>query len=157
MTAVTKWLADELKRRRASFVLARDRRVLCVSSEAGVLPLVGALEELGEDCRGGWLADRVVGRAVAMAVLARGIEVVWAEVLSCGARQLLEGNVSLDWRQEVPVILRPDGKGVCAFERLVAGVEDPCEGYRMLVRVATGRMALPPPPKAQEGGCPVEG
>lgn len=133
------WLSDlRLARARLegsglALVVVRGSEVLFESRDRGVLPFVRAVDSLGHLMSGSAVADRVVGRAVAMLCAYAGVRAVYAPVLSVGARRVLEGRgIHVEWGELVEGILSASRDAPCPFEMAVAGVDDPGEAYRVV-------------------------
>lgn len=118
----------------------KDGILLGVEDGAGVLPFIKLAERLGSGLRGASLADRVVGRAVALSCVALGVSAVHAVVASRGALDELErAGVAATAARVVPVILNRDGTGPCPTERLVAEVTEPVRALQELQRFVAER------------------
>ncbi len=117
----------------AQFVLVKSGRVLARSRGAGVRPLVEALDRLGEAAQGATLADRIVGRAVAVLSCQSGLSAVYGECFSEAARQTLEtAGVRASWKMLVPAIFNRDRTDLCPLERLTLAIPDVSEAAAAL-------------------------
>ena len=88
----------------------------------GVKPLVSWLDE-GLDVRGGWAADKVVGKATAFLYCLLKVRGVYAQVMSEGAAQVLrDAGIEVQCGRLVPGIINRAGTGPCPFEAAVSAV-----------------------------------
>ena len=104
--------------------------VMFKSKERGVQPLLDWMNS-GNNYMGYMIADKVVGRAAAFIDIAMGIREVYAEVMSEGAKELLEKNhVEVSADTIVPQIMNSDKSDVCPLEKAVEGIENAAEALR---------------------------
>jgi len=127
-------MARELLRQGGfSFVVVRDGNVLVKESGPAVQPLAKFLDEHSEDVKGASLADKVVGRAVAILSVFYGIKAIFASLMSEGAVKFLQSHkIYYDYHTRVPVILNMQGDGPCPIEKSLVRIETPGEGMRIL-------------------------
>lgn len=131
---------EALKTENCSCVLAMGN-IMFKSHERGVRPLVDWLNS-GNSYVGYMIADKVVGRAAAFIHIALGVREVYAEVMSEGAKELLDKNHINAYAGEIiPEILTKDGTETCPLERAVEGIENPGEAL-MPIELALIRMNL---------------
>lgn len=98
--------------------------VMFKSKEKGVQPLLDWMNS-GNNYMGYMVADKVVGRAAAFIDIAMGIREVFAEVMSEGAKELLEKNhIEVYADNIVPEILNCDKSDLCPLEKAVEGIEN---------------------------------
>lgn len=114
-----------------TLVIVRDSKVLFESSAHGVSTFLEALEKLGNKMREASIADKVVGKAVALLCIYAEVRAVYASTLSIKAKQIFENyNVHLEWNRLVEKILDVSGKDVCPFEKAAIEINDPKDAYR---------------------------
>ena len=117
-----------------AFVLAKEGRVLASSKEEGVRPFFEVVASTGGELKGAVLADRVVGRAVALLCLYAGIAAVSTPLASEPALRMLEPAIKTHADRVVPHILNRAGTGLCPFEALTAAIDTPEEAIVALRR-----------------------
>ena len=101
--------------------------VMFKSNEKGVQPLLDWMNS-GNNYMGYMVADKVVGRAAAFIDIAMGIREVYAEVMSEGAKELLEKNHIEAYADNiVPQIMNSDKSDVCPLEKAVEGIDNAAE------------------------------
>jgi hypothetical protein len=113
--------------------IIKDKQILFETSSHGISGFLKATEELGERLNGASVADKIVGKAVALLFLYARIEAVYASVMSREARELFENkSIHVEWGELVVHILSNCTPATCPFERLAAGITDPAEAYKKL-------------------------
>jgi hypothetical protein len=116
-----------------AFVLVRDGKVLASGDDYGVRELLAATARLGPLARGASLADKVIGKAVALIVVHAGIRAVQTRVASEPAVAFLkEHGVSATIGVIVPQILNRRGDGPCPMEKLTMPFMDVTAGITAL-------------------------
>lgn len=136
---LTHWLNDlQLAKERLikgglALVIAKDSKVLFESGEHGILPFVNAVELLGAEMINSSVADRVVGKAIALLCAYVGVRAVYASILSRSAKHVLNAyGIYLEWGSVVEHILDARRSRPCPFEMAVEFVNDPTEAYRVI-------------------------
>jgi hypothetical protein len=116
-----------------AFALVRDGTLIASGKDYGVRQLLAATERLGTAIRGASLADKVVGKAVALIVAHSGIREVDTTIASEGAVALLKGRgIPLHVRTVVPFIRNRRGDGLCPMEQTTLPYDDPAIGVARL-------------------------
>jgi len=128
-----------LEEEKWNLVVVKDGQIILSSRERGVAPFFRAVQEMAERLRGGAMADRVVGSAVAMLCVHAGIASVYAGTVSRSALQILERHaVPVGSTGVVPHISNRDGTGLCPFEILARDAESPSRLYSALEAMFRG-------------------
>ncbi len=105
-----------------------------ISDAKGIAPMMAFLDA-GTDLVGFSVADRVVGRAVAMLFVLAGVTCVYAEVISKGAIELLSAHgIAVDYGRLTDRIVNRTGDGFCPMETAVLDIENPTEAREILRR-----------------------
>ena len=111
-----------------TFVVAYQGKVVFTSQENGVKPFLVFYQQHGEAFQGGALADRVVGKAMALLLQLAKIERVYAQTISEPAiAELQRAGIETEWENRVPYVLNRDGSGLCPMEQLAKDVKTPEE------------------------------
>lgn len=114
-----------VEKRELTLVAARDGEVVFESGLRGVSGFLDAVEVLGEGLRGASVADKVVGKAVALLCVYSGVRSVYAVTLGLMAKRVFDENdVYYGCDGLVENILNAERSGVCVFERAVMDVSD---------------------------------
>ncbi len=109
-----------------SFVLVHDGRELARGTRDGIGELLAAVDRLGTQTRGASLADKIVGKAVAMVAAHAGLAAVYSPLASTAGQQVLaECQIVLQAGQLVPLILNKRNDGPCPMERLTLPLVQP--------------------------------
>jgi hypothetical protein len=113
--------------------IVKDGCVLFETGSHGISGLLRAIQEVGERLRGASVADKVVGRAIALLCLFAGVGGVYGSVMSGAAEELFEENgVHAEWAELIGSVLDECKSATCPFERLAGGISDPEEAYKKL-------------------------
>lgn len=137
-----------LDERRLAFVLVKDGQVLATGDDYGVRELLATADRLGPLVRGASLADKIVGKAVALIVVHAGIRAVDTRVASASAVALLQRHgVPLQTASVVPQILNRRGDGPCPMEKVTTPFEDAALGLAALRQFIADRRAGVPLPE----------
>ena len=131
-----------------AFVLVKDGKVLASGDDYGVRELLAAVDRLGPLARGASLADKIVGKAVALIVVHAGICAVDTRVASESAVKLLKlHGVQFHTAAIVPQILNRSGDGPCPMEKVTTPFEEVAPGIEALrAFIAARRAGVPLPP-----------
>ncbi|MGA3191910.1 MAG: DUF1893 domain-containing protein [Candidatus Bathyarchaeia archaeon] len=122
-----------LSERHLTLCVVKEGHVIFEARTHGVLGLVEAVEEFKDRLDGASVADRVVGKAIALLCVYVNVRAVYAATISKAAKALLEGNsVYLECDSLVENILGADKSKTCPFEQLVDRIADPGDAYRKL-------------------------
>lgn len=90
--------------------------------------------------RGASLADKIVGKAVAMVAVHGGISAVYSPLASQAASNLLARHrIELKADTMVPLILNRRSDGPCPMERLTMPLEEPEDAVAALKQFVAGR------------------
>lgn len=122
--------------------LLREKNAACavvkegaaeLSYQAGIRPLLDWLEQKPDFLRGACVADRVVGKAAAMLMLAGGVREIYAGVVSHYALECLAQHGVLCFYEEKVVSIRNRaGTGMCPMEECCLAMDDPDEAHAAL-------------------------
>jgi hypothetical protein len=133
---------NQLYRKELTLVIVKNAGVVFETASHRISGLLGAIEQLGDGLEGASVADRVVGKAIALLCVYAGIREVYAEVLSRKAKTVFEENgIPCEWRRLVDNILGSNGTGVCPFEKAAEGISDPEQAYTAFKELLQSFMA----------------
>jgi len=119
-----------LHRNGLTLTIVKEGAVLFETGSHRISGFLGAIEQLGDRLEGASVADRVVGKAIALLCIYAGISEVYAEVLSRKAKSVFEENgVPCEWSRLVDTILDFNRSGVCPFEKAAEDLFDPERAY----------------------------
>jgi len=124
---------QRLSQKNLSLVVVKRGRVLFETETHGIIGLLDAIKELGNDMRDSSVADRIVGRAAALLFAYSGVIAVFAVTASDGGIEVLkENNIFHEFESRVAHILDLKKVDICPFEKLVTGFFDPKKAYEEL-------------------------
>lgn len=116
-----------------TLVLVKGERQI-VSDKKGIAPMMELIGQ-GEDLQGYAAADVVVGRAAALLFVYKGIDRVYAGVVSKAALEIFDINkVTVTYNKVAEYIINRAGTGMCPMEQAVLNETDPEKAYRLLLK-----------------------
>jgi len=122
-----------------SVAAVKDGLLVSAREGTGIKPFLELVEEAGDRMRGAALADKIIGRTVAMACVDLGVESVYAGVISEAAEaELKRFGVPFEYGRKVPRILNRDRSGLCPTEVLVDEAASPEEALPAMKRFVDG-------------------
>ncbi len=128
----------------AAFVLVKNGCVLAQGTRDGIGELLAAVDTLGAETHGASLADKIVGKAVAMVAASANLRAIYSPLASEAAQQvLLRHQILLTADRLVPLILNKRGDGPCPMERLTLPLENPQSAMTALREFVAARAAKP--------------
>lgn len=97
-----------------------------VSKRTGIAPMINFLEK-GIDLSSFSVADKIVGKAVALLFVKAKIKEVYAEVISVEAIKILDlHNIKYSYKTKTENIINRTKTGICPMEQTVKDISD-CE------------------------------
>jgi hypothetical protein len=109
-----------------AFVLVKNGTVLRTGTREGIGELIQTMDELGEAAHGASLADKIVGKAVAMVARTGKLRAVYSPLVSQSALDALTiDHIPLEYDRLVPLILNKRNDGPCPMEKLTQPIQDP--------------------------------
>jgi hypothetical protein len=119
-----------LERGKLSMSIVKHWRIIFETKSHGVAGFVEAIERVKSRLRDASVADRVLGRAIALLCVYAKVKSVYAETVSMTAKAILESNtICLEHRMLVDRILSADRTKTCPFEQLIGESTNPSEAY----------------------------
>ena len=116
-----------------TLVIVKDSRVLFESKAHGVSAFLEALDKFWDKMRGTSVADKVIGKAIALLCIYAKVRAVYSSTISVKAKQIFENhNVHFEWDTLVEKILDAHGGDICPFEKAVMEIDNPKEAYGKL-------------------------
>jgi len=107
--------------------IVKNAEIIFESDSHGVSSLLEAIEKL----EGASVADRVVGKAIALLCVYAKVKAVYASTLSEKAKATLKKyKVYHEWKNLVKKILSVDKTETCPFEKLAMEISNPKEAYK---------------------------
>ena len=109
-----------------TFAIARAGAILRIGRREGISELLEAIDALCDSARGVSLADKVVGKAVAMVARAARMRAVYSPLASQAASDALAvEKIEFEYDRLVPLILNKRSDGPCPMEQLTLSIDDP--------------------------------
>ena len=121
---------SHLYKKGLTLAIVKKGAVLFETGSHRISGFLGAIEQLGATLEGASVADRVVGKAIALLCVYAKISEVYAEVLSRQAKAVFEENgIPCLWKELADNILDLNRSGVCPFEKAASDISDPEKAY----------------------------
>lgn len=118
---------------RYTFVVVKNGEVLATGTREGVGELLDVVAQYGERLRGTALADKIVGKAVALIAAFAGVAAVYTPLASRAAQEtLMQHGIALEAEQLVPLIQNKRNDGPCPMEKLTLPIQDPAQAVAAL-------------------------
>ncbi|MFQ6080770.1 MAG: DUF1893 domain-containing protein [Candidatus Bathyarchaeia archaeon] len=122
-----------LKEKNLTLSIVKGGKVLFETRSHGIVGLLQAIEELGQELIESSVADKIVGRAAALLCAYSGVASVFAVTISEEGRRALEDNhIFYRFENRVPNILNDKRTDLCPFEKLTSGLTNPKEAYEKI-------------------------
>lgn len=111
--------------------IVKSSKVVFESRSHGIGGFLEAIEKSGDKMMGASVADKVVGKAVALLCVYAGVRAVYAGTLSIKAKTVFERNgIYLETGKIVDKILDRSGREMCPFEKASLKIDSSEEAYR---------------------------
>ncbi len=116
----------------ATFVMIRSGKTE-VSERRGVAPILELLREDPDSLEGGYVADKVIGKAAALLLMYGRIRALYTKVISSHALNVLkDSGIEVIYDKLVPFVINRDGTDMCPMEKLVLQIESPEDAFEVL-------------------------
>lgn len=125
---------ERLNEKQLTLVVVKEGEVIFETCSHGILGFLEAMEKCKNALHGACIADKIVGKAIALLCAYVKVKAVYAVVLSKKAKEVLELNkIRHKWKSLVENILAIGKRDLCPLEKAVAQINNPEEAYRLLV------------------------
>jgi hypothetical protein len=125
---------DLLLKNSLTLVIVKKGKVIFKSNTSSIIGLIEAIETLKNELKESSMADRVVGKAVALLCAYAKVANVYAVTISDEALKSLEkARIYVEFKNRVSKILDKTKSGICPFEKLLFGISDPELAYKKLI------------------------
>jgi hypothetical protein len=124
-TAKTQLIQNHL-----TLIFIKNNNILFKTKSRRISGFLTAIQELDKKLEDASVADKVVGRAVALLCACARIKAIYAETLSIKAVDVLEkAGIACEWKALVDTILNTSKNDVCPFEKAAAEISNPKDAY----------------------------
>ena len=111
----------------------KNAEIVFETASHGISGFLEAVEKLGGELEGASVADRVVGKAIALLCVCTRFKAIYAITLSKNAKVVFEKHaVYHKWYNLVENILNGDKAGTCPFEKLATEISNLRENHEKL-------------------------
>jgi hypothetical protein len=120
----------QLNTKQLTLAIVKNGKALYETQFHRISGFLTAIEQQGKNLQNASVADKVVGKAVALLCVYAKVKAVYAETLSAAGKAVLEQNgIASEWAQLVDTILDDKKQGLCPFEKEAVNVTDPKLAY----------------------------
>ena len=120
----------QLTQKQLTLVIVKNGKTLFETQFHRISGFLTAIEQLGKKLEKASIADKVVGKAVALLCVYARVKAVYAETLSSEAKTVFEENrVTYEWKEFVETILGDKKQDKCPFEKEATNITNPEEAY----------------------------
>ncbi|SES94910.1 DUF1893 domain-containing protein [Anaerobranca gottschalkii] len=124
----------EFEKGEYSLILVKNGEVVGTSKEKGVKGILEFYLNHKELLEGAAVADKLVGRAVAMICQQGKVKGLYTPLLSEGGEEILrQGNIPYQADRIVKAIKNRDNTDLCPIEKLTLGVKDSRQGINKIL------------------------
>ena len=118
--------------------IVKNDKIVFEAASRGVSGFLGAVEKFRNELEDASVADRVVGKAIALLCVYAKVKAIYARVLSKNAKSVLEENmVYHEWESLVENVLDANKTELCPFEKLAMAISSPKDAYKRLKALQT--------------------
>jgi len=122
-----------LREKELSLCIVKGGEVIFETASHGISGFLKAVEEFGDKLVGASVADRVVGKAIALLCVCARVARVYGSTLSEKAKALFDQNaIHVEWDELVDNVLGANKTETCPFESLASEIANPKDAYRKL-------------------------
>ncbi|MEM3697549.1 MAG: DUF1893 domain-containing protein [Candidatus Bathyarchaeia archaeon] len=127
LTLAKKRLSEE---KGLTLTIAKNGKIIFETSSHGISGFLEAVEKLGDKLNRASVADKVVGKAIALLCVYKRVKMVYAATISREAKAFFEKyRVYHEWDDLVENILDFKKRGICPFEKLAMDISNPNKAY----------------------------
>jgi hypothetical protein len=127
---------NRLQNKDLTLVIVKNGELLFETREHKIKGFLGAIDKLGTSLKGSSIADKVVGKAIALLCVYAKVSAVYAVVLSKQANKVLKKHkIRHEWSMIVKEILDLEKNRTCPFEIKAGNMSDPKKVYLELMRL----------------------
>jgi hypothetical protein len=124
---------SELYEENLTLAIVKNGELLYSTKSHRISGFLDAIDKCGDNLQGASLADRVVGKAVALLCAYAKIKEVYASILSRKAQAIFKQHkIANHWNELVENVLDETKTGMCPFEKAAAEISDPEKAYKTL-------------------------
>jgi len=114
----------------AALAIVKEGEIIFETRSRRISGFLEAIDRLGPKLENASIADRIVGKAVALLCVYVRARAVYADVLSRKGKALLDSKgIVCEWNELVENILDLNKSKLCPFEQAAGDVSDAVEAY----------------------------
>ncbi|HEY4533223.1 MAG TPA: DUF1893 domain-containing protein [Fusobacterium sp.] len=112
-----------LENRNANIMIFKDNEIVYCSNEKGIFSMYNLYKNNKNILNNAVIADKIVGRAIAIIAIASNVRGIYAEIISENAYDLLiKNNIRVEYWKKVLNILNHNDSDKCPVEKLAENI-----------------------------------
>jgi hypothetical protein len=113
--------------------VVKDGNIILEAREHGISSILATIDTSCVKLCEASVADRVVGKAIAMLYVHAGVKAIYATTLSETAKRILEeAAIFVEWTNLTENVLNLERTDLCPFEKAVVRIRNPKTAYKRL-------------------------
>lgn len=122
-----------MKNNNSSLVFVKNGNIIFESKKNGLTPFIEAINIYNQKLTETSVADKVVGKAVALLGAYAKINAIYASTLSLEGYDILrKHNIKVKYNNMTEKIVNSQGTDLCPFEKSVLKTNDPNEAFNCI-------------------------
>lgn len=118
-----------------ALVVVQHNKIVYMSEEKGIKPLMSLMEENLHLLKDSALADQVTGKAAALLSTYGEVSEIYSHLLSESAKNVLEeANIPVTYGRLTKIIKNQDKTDLCPMEKIASQTDDPLELIELIKR-----------------------
>ena len=129
----------KLNKNNLSLVIIKQSDLIFETSSQGIKSFLETIERFKTKLEGASVADKVVGKAIALLCVNTKIKEIYAKTFSEQGEEIFKKySIKYEYDYLVKKILNRNGTDMCPFEKLVLDISDPDEAFVKLNKHVNG-------------------
>ncbi len=119
-----------LIQKQLTLIILKNGEILYETKSRRISGFLNAIEQCGRNLKNATVADKIVGKAIALLSVYSNINAVYAETLSVKARDFLKENrITVVWKELIDNIMDDKKQDICPFEKEAEDIVNPKDAY----------------------------
>jgi len=124
-----------LKNKQYTFVAVSKGRIIKISHERGIIPMLEIIRDHQNILAETVIADKVIGKAAALLAAGYKVKQIYAEILSQQAKEVLDlYSILYQYENYVAYIQNRSKNDKCPMEKLTQGIKEPKIAYLRILQ-----------------------
>lgn len=129
-----------LENRNVNIMILKNNEIVYYSNEKGIFSMYNLYKNNKNILNNAVIADKIVGRAIAIIAIASKVRGIYAKIISKNAYDLLvKNNIKVEYQKKVLSILNHNGSDKCPVEKLAENIGSAVALILLLDKFLKGR------------------